>query len=74
VNQDMGVMLCMLIGVLFSLVILALSVTQTVLQARILSEVRMIVQKSGPPVSSKSRFFLNGPTEHHRSHAYNNER
>jgi hypothetical protein len=51
-NQDVGMMLCMIAGVLFSLVILALIVTQTVLQARILSEVRRILQKSGPAVSS----------------------
>jgi hypothetical protein len=41
-------MLCMLFGVLFLLAILSLIVVQTILQARILQEVRRIAEKSGP--------------------------
>jgi hypothetical protein len=49
-NQDMnmGMMLCMLAGVLFSLVILVLVIVQTVLQAKILQGVRRITEKTGP--------------------------
>jgi hypothetical protein len=41
-NQDMntGMMVCMVLGVLFSLAILVLVIFQTILQARILKEVR----------------------------------
>jgi hypothetical protein len=54
-NQDMnmGMMLCMVAGVLFSLVIVAVIVIQTVLQARILKEVRRITKKSGHAASSE---------------------
>ena len=45
-NQDMnmGMMLCMLAGVLFSLVL----IVQTILQAKILQGVRRITEKTGP--------------------------
>lgn len=54
-NQDMNMgmmMVCMVAGVLFSLVILAFVVIQTVSQARILKEVRRIAQNSGRAASS----------------------
>jgi hypothetical protein len=51
-NQDIGMMLCMAAGVLFSLLVFAVIVIQTVLQARILKEVRQIARKSAQGASS----------------------
>jgi hypothetical protein len=41
-TQELGTMLCMAAGVLFLFLVLAVTVIQTVLQARILKEVRQI--------------------------------